>query len=496
MKKLFSLFLIWPLVANALFGEASESSGTQSISIAAGASDRYELLSISLNADAVYTGTISSISGYAITLDSADFSDSDLTTYPHFLRIKEDGSNQGHVRLIIAHSTSGSDDSVTTSVDASSLSANDSVTIIPAHTLASLFGSSTTTVSGIAQNSGTVTVTSTSNHGLNTGDQVTITATGGASIDGDYTITRTGATTFTLDGLNGSGTWTGGTYYPASWPSIGSNTTAGDSTSNNEILVGKPSKGDNVIVWTTYGWKTYFYYNSKWQTYGSRAAQDNTVIYPDEGLVIVRRDTDSYALTMSGTVPAISSQAFHPASDNKFLLGNPYPVAIGLSNLAVDSAGSKWTGSNTASSADQVLVWTGSSWETFYKNASGNWSRVGDSINYSNPATATATIDGSGTVTSVSVGNSGGTGYSFASSTFSVTPSVSFSGDGSGAAATVTLSGDTIGSISVDSAGSGYSTAPTVTLSYPQIPSGAAVMIVRQSGGSGGNEYLQASSPY
>ena len=181
---------------------------------------------------------------------------------------------------------------------------------------------------------------------------------------------------------------------------------------------------------------------------------------------------------MSGTVPSISSQAFHPAADNKFLLSNPYPVAIGLTNLALDGASSSWTNSNTASSADQALVWTGSAWETYYKNASGNWSRVGDSINYSNPATATATLSGDG-VDSVSVGNSGGTGYAFANSTFSVTPSVSFSGDGSGATGTVTLTGDTIGSISVDSAGSGYTSAPTVNISYPQIQSGEAIMILR-----------------
>ena len=147
---------------------------------------------------------------------------------------------------------------------------------------------------------------------MNTGDQVTLASISKAvaqALVGDFDITRTGATSFTIDDFDGTGgSYTGGTYYQASWPTIGGNTSSGDGSSNNEILVGKPSKADNVIVWTTYGWKTYFYYNNKWQTYGTWSSQDFTTIYPDEGLVLVRRyDTDSYALTLSGVVPAIKS---------------------------------------------------------------------------------------------------------------------------------------------------------------------------------------------
>ena len=500
MKKILVLFLL-PFLPIVSFAIETESSGTQSISISASASDRYELLSIALNANAVYSGSISSISDYTLTLDSADFSDYDLTTYPHFLRVKADGSNQGTVFLIIAHSTAGSDDTVTVDTSPASLSANDEVTVIPAHTLASLFGKSTESISSISVASDVATVTTSSNHGLNTGDQVTLAAISGSpSLNADQTITRTGATTFSIDSVDATGgSYSGGTWYQASWPDIGSNTTSGDSTDNNEILSGKPTSADNVIVWTTYGWKTYFYYNSKWQTYGTRSSQDYTVVYPDEGLVLVRRDTDSYALTLSGTVPAISSQAFHPAGDNKFLLSNPYPVAIGLTDLGLHGSGN-WTSSNTAASADQVLVWTGSSWSTFYKNASANWSNVSDAINYSNVATATASAGSAGgnaLQTSDITLTSGGTGYQFGTTNFSLTPAVSITGgDGSGATATATLSGDSVASITITSGGSGYTSAPTITIGGTQIPSGASVMVVRQSGGAGGNEYVQASSPY
>ncbi|MBT6462919.1 MAG: hypothetical protein HOK49_10320, partial [Opitutae bacterium] len=65
MKKSLVLILL-PFLPIVSFAIETESNGTQSISISAGASDRYELLSIALNADATYTGSISSISEYTL----------------------------------------------------------------------------------------------------------------------------------------------------------------------------------------------------------------------------------------------------------------------------------------------------------------------------------------------------------------------------------------------------------------------------------------------
>ena len=507
MKKVIPILTLPLLTSTGLLqADVTESSGTQTISVAAGASTRYELMSISLFSESFYAGTVVSVSTNTVALDSADFSNADLTTYPHFLRVKASGSSQGATYLITSHTTTGTDDTVTVS-STPSVSASDEVTVIPAHTLASLFGTESENASSIVDSSGTVTVTTASAHGLNTGDSVTIEgATGDSGVNDTHTITRTGSTTFTLDDYTGTGSYSGGTWYNGNWPTIGSNTTAGDATDNDELLVGSPATADNVIVWnttssgTSIGWKTYFFRSGKWLTAGTRSNQEFTVIYPDEGLVLVRKDTDSFSLTLSGVVPGIDSLGYHPSAGNKFLLSNPYPVAIGLSDLALDSASGKWEQSDTASSADQVLVWTGSSWSTFYKKAGGDWANASDAINYSNQATATA-IAGTGGSNALQTADltltSGGTGYSFANTNFGITPSVSISGGGgSGATAEVTLSGDSVASIAITNGGSGYTTAPTITITYPIIPSGGAAMIVRQSGGSGGNEFLQAGVPY
>jgi hypothetical protein len=502
MKKLLSVFTTTLLTSTGLLhANTSESSGTQSISIASGSDDRYELLSISLYSDEFYSGTVSSSNSFTVTLDSADFSEADLTTYPHLLRVKADGSNQGAVYLITGFTTTGTDDSVTVDTVPSAISANDEVSVVAAHTLASLFGTEEENISSISQSSGTVTITTASSHGLNTGDDVTIAgATGDSGINDDHTITRVSDTTFTLDDYTGTGSYSGGTWYRAHWPSIGNNTTAGDGNDTDEILVGRPNSGDNIIVWTGIGWKSYFYFQNKWFTSGTRTNQEFTVIYPDEGLVFVRRDTDAFSLTLSGTVPAINSKGFHPAGGAKFLLSNPYPVSIGLQDLAIESASGSWTQSDTATSADQVLVWTGSSWSTFYKKSNGDWANVSDAVNYSNPATAIAVAGtgGSNALQSIDLTlTSGGSGYSFANTNFGITPSVAITGGGgSGATAEATLSGDSVDSITITNGGSGYSSAPTITITYPQIPSGGAVMIIRQTGGSGGNEYLQTNVPY
>lgn len=73
----------------------------------------------------------------------------------------------------------------------------------------------TFSVSG-ATNASPIVITTTTNHGLTTGDKVTITGvTGNTAANGTFTITVTGAATFSLDGSTGNGAYTsGGTVYP------------------------------------------------------------------------------------------------------------------------------------------------------------------------------------------------------------------------------------------------------------------------------------------
>ena len=132
---------------------------------------------------------------------------------------------------------------------------------------------------------------------------------------------------------------------------------------------GTPSFADNVLVWSSFGWKTYFHNQGKWQTFGTRSSQNSTIIYPDEGLIYVRKQTSPLTLTFSGNAPTVC-QSYMPSAGNKFLSSNPFPQTIKLSEL-IDTS-SNWSKSQNISECDLILYWSGNSWIPYYHDVN-NW---------------------------------------------------------------------------------------------------------------------------
>jgi hypothetical protein len=132
---------------------------------------------------------------------------------------------------------------------------------------------------------------------------------------------------------------------------------------------GTPGASDNILIWSSVGWKVYFHYNDKWQTFGTRADQSSTIIFPDEGMVYVRRG-DAHTLSFSGLVPP-SVQSYLPGPGGKFLMSNPYPVVQTISQL-IDT-NSNWIQSNDPNNADQILSWSGTAWISYYNNIADDW---------------------------------------------------------------------------------------------------------------------------
>ena len=135
---------------------------------------------------------------------------------------------------------------------------------------------------------------------------------------------------------------------------------------------GGPSIGDNILIWSSIGWKVYFHYNDKWQTFGTRADQSSTIIFPDEGMVYVRRG-DAHTLSFSGLIPP-SVQSYLPGAGGKFLMSNPFPINMALSEL-IDTD-NNWIKSNNLNEADQIAAWSGSSWVTYYNNLNDEWINI------------------------------------------------------------------------------------------------------------------------
>lgn len=89
---------------------------------------------------------------------------------------------------------------------------------------------------------------------------------------------------------------------------------------------------DSVVIWTTFGWKNYRYINNQWYTAGTRKDQGDTIIYPDEGFIYIRSNSETFSFAQSGNAN-LSAKLSIPNKDKKWVLPNPFPVDVHLSEL-------------------------------------------------------------------------------------------------------------------------------------------------------------------
>jgi len=134
---------------------------------------------------------------------------------------------------------------------------------------------------------------------------------------------------------------------------------------------------DNVLIWNGSNWSSYFHNGTKWLLDGSTDNQNAAVIFPDEGIFIVRRDTAPLDLVMTGGVPTTSENSDLPAAGS-ILLSNRFPVDTTLQALGLHST-PNWRKGVSANAADTVNLWNGKSWQSFYHNGT-NWKRSGSGL--------------------------------------------------------------------------------------------------------------------
>ncbi len=132
---------------------------------------------------------------------------------------------------------------------------------------------------------------------------------------------------------------------------------------------------DRIFVWTGTEW-TSFLKNGfgNWApTTNSFGNANDAVIFPDEGMFILRSATSDINLTFFGEVPIVSQIA---NVKKQALLSNRVPIDTTLSGLGLNN--SDWQ------SDDRVFVWDGSSWVGYLVNGFGNWAPVTNSFGNSN----------------------------------------------------------------------------------------------------------------
>ncbi len=148
-----------------------------------------------------------------------------------------------------------------------------------------------------------------------------------------------------------------------------------------------PLQADLVQVWGGAAWLN-FYYNTTWQRWArdsdllSDPSRNGFLLRADRGLMLTRRGSTPLELAVIGRVLNTPQRAFHNRIDNALtFLATMQAADITLGALALQSGTRSldWRGAPDAGSADLLLVWSGSTWFSFFHNTSaGSWQLVGD----------------------------------------------------------------------------------------------------------------------
>lgn len=124
---------------------------------------------------------------------------------------------------------------------------------------------------------------------------------------------------------------------------------------------------DRVYVWNGSSWDTFLHLGGFWRKTTAPADNaDNTVIFPDEGIFVLRSQTTPITITLNGSVPTATQVSTLPGPAVSFI-SSRYPVGTTLDTSGINDA--NWT------SSDRLYLWNGASWDTYLVLA-GTWRKT------------------------------------------------------------------------------------------------------------------------
>ncbi len=165
----------------------------------------------------------------------------------------------------------------------------------------------------------------------------------------------------------------------------------GTTASGDTLVVqgaGDPIAADLVQVWGGAAWLN-FYYNTTWSRWArdtdaiTDPSRNDFLLRSDRGLMFTRRGATPLTLAVIGRVLATPQRAVHARTENALtFLATMQAGDITLGTLALQNSDrtAGWRGSANPADADILLVWSGTTWNSFFYNSTaGHWQRVGDS---------------------------------------------------------------------------------------------------------------------
>ena len=147
---------------------------------------------------------------------------------------------------------------------------------------------------------------------------------------------------------------------------------------NNESGLGggTSTSADQILIWNGTGYDTFYYQTSGlggvgWRKGGAPAVNvTNNPIYPEDGVIVKRQQSANVGVILMGAVK--TGQTSIPVGVGINIFGNVYaaPLTLADSGLYTGNSGSGLNG-GTSTSADQVLIWNGTGYDTYYYQTAG-----------------------------------------------------------------------------------------------------------------------------
>jgi uncharacterized protein (TIGR02597 family) len=103
---------------------------------------------------------------------------------------------------------------------------------------------------------------------------------------------------------------------------------------------------------------------------GGTNSHNGLILYPDEGMLLTRRGPTGN-LTILGRAPSTRLLTKFPGGTGG-AMAIRFPVNTTLGGLNFGAPGT-WIAGSSSSVADTVSLWTGSKWDTYFKNLNNQW---------------------------------------------------------------------------------------------------------------------------
>lgn len=165
------------------------------------------------------------------------------------------------------------------------------------------------------------------------------------------------------------------------------------------LMAGTEATADRILLWNGTSNDQYYYQTNSsgggWRKVGNQTLnQANVVIYPEDGVTVQRRQSGARTTYLAGAVKTWKTSI--PVLPGTNVLGNVYaaPMTLASSGLYTGQT-STGLSSGTQNNADQVLLWNGTKYDSYFYKSNAGWRKIGSNSNASGtviPAGAAVTI--------------------------------------------------------------------------------------------------------